>query len=49
MTLNGLTSKAVPVAVGVSMVFLAVRFMGDAPIIKDIKEGIKGNSVGLFK
>ena len=28
---------------------LTIRYFGDQPIIKDAKEGLKGNVIGLFR
>jgi hypothetical protein len=48
MTLKGITSKAAPVAVAFGAVLLAIRYGGHLPVIKDMKEGIKGNSTNSW-
>ncbi len=49
MTLKSISKGAFPVIVGVMATGLAIRYFGDQPVIKDVKEGLKGNVVGLFK
>ncbi len=49
MKLSTIVKGATPVVAGLSVFFLAIRYMGDKPVLKDIKEGLKGNTVGLFK
>lgn len=48
MKAKSILKASVPVMVGVAGVALAVRYFGDQPVIKDIKEGLRGNAVGLF-
>jgi len=49
MTLKSIGKSAFPVIVGVMAVGLTIRYFGDQPVIKDVKEGLKGNVVGIFK
>jgi hypothetical protein len=49
MTLKSISKGAVPVMAGVLAAGLLIRYFGDQPILKDAKEGLKGNVVGLFK
>lgn len=48
MTLKSLIKGAPTVAIGVAGLALTVRFFGDYPVIKDIKEGLRGNSTSWF-
>lgn len=48
MTLKSLTKGTMPVFIGVAALALTVRYFGDYPIIKDIKEGLRGNSTSWF-
>lgn len=49
MTAKGIAKGALPVMAGVLATGLLIRYFGDKPIIKDAKEGLKGNVQGLFK
>lgn len=48
MTLKTVIKGAIPVAVGVSVLALALRYFGDKPLLEDIKKGLNGDSVGIF-
>tara|TARA_B100001989_G_C24541525_1_gene467878 strand:- start:327 stop:476 length:150 start_codon:yes stop_codon:yes gene_type:complete len=48
MTLKGIIKGAAPAFVGLAGLALAVRFFGDGPILKDVKEGLRGNSTSWF-
>lgn len=48
MNIKTISKGAVPVMAGVSALALMIRFLGDKPLIKEIKEGLKGNVSGKF-
>lgn len=46
MTLKSIINGATPVVAGVAALALLIRYAGDAPGIKEVKEGLKGNVSG---
>ena len=44
MTMKSILKGGVPVAFAFGAVLLAIRYGGHLPVLKDMKEGIKGNS-----
>lgn len=48
MTVKSLSKGAMPVVVGLTAFALGIRYFGDKPFIKEVKEGLKGNVIGLF-
>ena len=46
MTLNAIMKGAAGTVAGITAVALAIRFGGNLPVIKQVKEGLKGNVAG---
>lgn len=46
MTLKSLSNAVVPGVITLGVFALIIRFGGDLPVLKDVKEGMKGNVSG---
>tara|TARA_R110002124_G_scaffold266813_1_gene433794 strand:+ start:7960 stop:8109 length:150 start_codon:yes stop_codon:yes gene_type:complete len=49
MTIKSLSKSSAPVVFGLTVFALSIRYFGDKPLIKEVKEGLKGNVIGIFK